>query len=65
MIIALCALVLLPHRPSHMIGKEVTRFDIYRTDRTEHCFEEIRKLGHTWFDDETISLIEVSMENCQ
>lgn len=65
MIIWLCALMLTgPIRPDEMIGTEVMRYDIYRTDRTEHCFEEVRRLGRTRWQDQTF-MREVPMEFCQ
>lgn len=64
--ILLCVLALLgPERPFHLIGTTTTRYDIYRTDRTEHCFEEITLIGRTRWQDELVSMQEVDMELCR
>lgn len=64
--IALCVLALLgPQRPADRVGTTVTCYDIYRTDRTEHCFEEIKLLGATHWQDEIVSMQEVDMELCK
>ncbi len=65
MIVACILFLLGSNRPDHMIGKQSVRYDIYRTDRTEHCFEEIKKIGRTWMSDEIVSMREVDMEFCQ
>lgn len=61
-----CMLALMsPHQKPEMVGRVVSKFEVYRTDRTEHCFEEVKKLGWTWIEDETLWLREVQMEDCQ
>ena len=63
--ILLCALALLsPQRPFNVIGTETVRYDIYRTDRTEHCFEEVKLIGRTHWEDQIVSFREVEMEMC-
>ncbi len=53
-----------PHRPGEAVGGIVARYDIYRTDKTEHCFEQVTKLGWTWVEDEILSLREVELRRC-
>lgn len=60
-----CVLALMsPHRKPENVGRVVSKFEIYRTDRTEHCFEEQKKLGWTWIEDEVLWFHEVDMDLC-
>ncbi len=61
----ICAIALIsPHRAPNLVDKVVTKYQLYYTDRTEHCFAEVTKLGWTWVEDELIELKEVPMEMC-
>ncbi len=64
--VMLCALALVsPKRPEHLVGTVVTRLNVYRDDRTEHCFEETTRVGRTWLDDELLWMREINLEECQ
>lgn len=61
----LCMIALMsPHRPPEKVGTVVTRLEVYRTDKTEHCFEEVTRLGWTWIEDEVLWSREVDHERC-
>ncbi len=62
----MCSLALIaPKRPAHIVGQTVLRYDVYRTDKTEHCFEEAKRLGLKWTDDKLQWMMEVPMEMCR
>lgn len=62
----LCMIALMsPHRKPEMVGTTVHKFEIYRTDRTEHCFETVKKLGWTWVEDEVLWFHEVDFKLCE